>query len=146
MYKKLTTKFCDYALFYLPLKRIFMRLIVILLVVGMHVSVFARAQNVTLNHKNAPLTTILNAIKQQTGYNFLYDADVVEHVNGLNLSLENVPLEDALRSILEPNVLTFQKRNGVIVIQKSKRNIDLPNTHGTAQQDTEVSGKVTDEK
>src|SRR5690606_38871104 len=146
MYKKLTTKFCDYALFYLPLKRIFMRLIVILLVVGMHFSVFARAQKVTLNHKNAQLTTILNAIKQQTGYNFLYDAAVVERVNGLNLSLQNVPLDDALSSILEPYVLTFQKSNGVIVIQTGKRAIDTPNTHRTVQQYSVVTGKVNNEK
>ncbi len=123
-----------------------MRLIVILMVVGMHLSVFAYAQRVTLNHKNAQLTTILKEIKQQTGYNFLYDADVVEHIGGLNLSLQNVSLEEALNSILKPNVLTFQKRNGVIVIQKSKSDTRIPKANTTKGQETEIIGKVVDKE
>lgn len=144
MYKKLTTKFCDYALFYLQLKRILMRLIVMFLVIGMHISAFAHAQRVTLNHKNASLTTVLKEIKQQTGYNFLYDADAVEHISGINLALQNVSLEEALKTILEPNVLTFQKRNGLIVIQKNKVNPLLKSAGDTKRQETEVIGKVID--
>src|SRR5690606_5712220 len=146
MYKKLTTKFCDYALFHLQLKRIFMRLIVIFLVIGMHVSAFALAQRVTLNHKNASLTTVLKEIRQQTGYNFLYDADAVGHINGINLSLQDISLEEALNTILEPNLLTFEKRKGLIVIQKNKVRSPTPYTNYTARQETEVIGKVVDEE
>src|SRR5690606_32841219 len=123
MYKKLTTKFCDYALFYVPLKRIIMRLIVILLVVGMHLSAFAVAQKVTLNHKNAPLTAILNEIKQQTGYNFLYDADAVRKAPPITLYVQSTDIKDVLAHCFKdlPLQYVIQGKN-IIISRRTNKN------------------------
>lgn len=142
MYKKLTTKFCSHALLNIHLKQILMRLMFIFLIVGIHFSVYAHAQVVSLNYKNARLATILKEIKQQTGYNFLYDANAVQQINRLTVSLENVSLEEALESVLNSNELAFTIRGKSVIISKLKTSHRPPIVQEKNQQNL-VTGLVT---
>ncbi|HMR19580.1 MAG TPA: TonB-dependent receptor plug domain-containing protein, partial [Sphingobacterium sp.] len=103
-----------------------MRLIVILLVIGMHISVFANAQRVTLNHKNVSLTTILKEIKQQTGYNFLYDVDAVGQILNLTLDVRNTNIIDALDRCFKDLPLRYVIQGKNVII--SKKNVTPPTT------------------
>jgi len=146
MYKKLTTKFCRHALFYLPLKRIFMRLIVILLVVGMHVSVFAHAQKVTLNRKDASLAAILKEIKRQTGYHFLYDADAVHKAPKVTLDVQSTHLKEVLDHCLKDLPLQYVIKGKNVIISKKGSIQNSPTPSTEIEQQRTITGTVRNEK
>ena len=144
MYKKLITKFCSHALFHLQLKRALMRLMVICLIVGMHFSVYAHAQKVTLNRKDASLTALLKEIKQQTGYNFLYDADAVRQAPKITLDVQSSDIKDVLDHCFKDLLLQYviQGKN-VIISKRDSKSIDKPTA---SEQQRSISGTVSNEK
>ena len=65
------------------------KLVIILIAVFvLEVNAEAKAQKITLSEKDAPLEKIMNAIKAQTGYYFLYNSEFC-----LNLHLFQTVLE-----------------------------------------------------
>ncbi|WP_134088776.1 SusC/RagA family TonB-linked outer membrane protein [Olivibacter sp. XZL3] len=93
------------------------------------------AQKVSLHMKNARLEDLFFEIKQQSGYDFLYKAEVLDKARPVSLSVDNASLHDVLASCLANQALTYQIHNKTISIQ------ELPNS--TLQEIT-VSGVVTD--
>lgn len=144
MYKKLTTKFCSHALFYVQLKRVLMRLMVICLIVGIHFGVYAHAQSVTLNHRNAQLAIVLKEIKQQTGYSFLYDADAVGRVSGITLDIRNANIRETLDLCFKELPLQYVIQGKNVIISKKDSKAQA-NAVAVEQQQRMVTGTVHNE-
>src|ERR1700748_3709420 len=68
----------------------------LILLFVLQVRAHTNAQNVSLNVKNAPLKEVLSIISEQSGYNFLYDGDAIDHTGKITLSIKNVPFKQAL--------------------------------------------------
>lgn len=97
------------------------------------------AQNVSVNEKNAQLSSILKDIKKQTGYNFLYNTKMMDEAHPVHVSFKNLPLEKALEIIFNDQPLTFLiNKNNVIV----KRKPVIPDL---VQDLITVAGRVVDE-
>ena len=73
----------------------------------------SNAEYVTLVTRDAPLATVLSMISQQQGLNIVTGEDVRQRVN---VTLNNVKLNDALDAILDIHGLTWVRHNNIITI------------------------------
>ncbi|WP_119080009.1 TonB-dependent receptor [Chitinophaga alhagiae] len=96
------------------------------------------AQSITINEKNAPLEKILRLIRVQSGYDFMYDKDLLNAAGKVDLQVKNVTVEQAMEKCLAGLPLSFFIDNKMIVIKKKEAQ--------PAQQraDSTVRGRVTD--
>ena len=58
------------------------------------------AQQISLNKANASLINVLNDIHQQSGYSILYNAKMLRNTPPVNIHLNNVSLDEALKQSL----------------------------------------------
>ena len=73
-----------------------MKLTTLLIVITLlQVSAAGYSQKVTLNEKNAPLETVIQIIKNQTGYVFIYDNPDFKKTN-VTIRVNNASVEETL--------------------------------------------------
>lgn len=121
---------------------IIMRLFSLLLIVGIHVSVFAVAQKITLDEQNVPLSTVINEIKRQSGYNFLYDAGALLGAPKISIHVDGVTVSEALDQCLKGLPLGYVIRENSVIISKR---VSKQKQAGPPQQ-RQVGGRVTNEQ
>jgi TonB-linked SusC/RagA family outer membrane protein len=129
------------------MKRLIMRLnlfILILFTAFMQVSATTFAQKVNINKRNVSVIEILEEVKKQTGYGFVYNSEMLKSkktsIEGRNLSLKEVLdlcLEDLPLSynIVDNNILIKER-----VVSKPKTPIITSEI-----QEMEISGRVVDQ-
>ncbi|WP_316813091.1 TonB-dependent receptor [Pedobacter heparinus] len=116
-----------------------MKLIVILLTTAiMQLSASSFAQRITLNKVNAPLSEIVNEIRIQSGYDFLYNNTVLKASNPVTISVRDASIEKVLAICFDNQPLTYTISDNFIVIKRGGN----PKTTIAA----DIRGKVTDEK
>jgi len=115
------------------------KLTVALLFTGlMQISTAATAQTVTLTEKNARLSTVLEKMRKQTGYDFLYTTSTLKGAGLVTIAVKNVSLERALTTIFDSQPLQFSIKDKSVVISK-KAAVTYTVTHTT------LHGMVYDE-
>ena len=120
-----------------------MKLSIILLLVGsMHVCASGLAQNVSMEGKNTTLEKVFAQFRKQTGLNFFYTSDDVDRIGKIDVSLSNVPLRDALTSLLKDTPLSFNIVDGVVVIKKRTEPVGAQ----AEKPPVVLTGKVLNEK
>lgn len=120
--------------------RIFMVIMTALL---MQVSASTKAQQLTLKGANLSLKQFFNQISKQTGYTVLYKSELINNEKAVTVNLENVALEEALKSILAGRNLEYTIKNKAIFIsEKEKSIIDRVVDYFLS---IEVTGKIVDE-
>ena len=126
-----------------PLERIIMRLNLAVLVtmitcIQVNASI-VHAQNVTVNVKDAPLRTVFETLRKQTGYQFFFDNDVIKKANKVTMKLKVVPLKEALEQLFNQQPLTYEiVEKTIVVTEKTVQ----PSSHSKQQV---VTGKVTNQ-
>lgn len=96
-----------------------MRLTIFLMIVAtLKVSAGAFAQTVSVSMKNAPMEEIFSSVKQQTGYLFFYDRDLLRTVKPVTIKAENKPLADFLTEIFKGQSLDYTIKDKTIFIKK----------------------------
>jgi hypothetical protein len=77
-----------------------MQLTVILFIIGC-LSVSAKGvSQITLNEKNAPLQLVFEEIRKQSGYDIIYNGELVRESGTVTVSLSNATLQEALDACL----------------------------------------------
>lgn len=114
----------------------------IFLVVGMLCSSNIRVwgQNipkVTLELEHATFVKIVESLRAQTGFEFVFNTKDVEHVKDISLSLKGVSLEKAMEELVNGRGLTFSIVERTVVIRKQ---------NGPEVDVMMVKGKVLDKK
>ena len=85
-----------------------MRLTTVLLIASMmQVSAASYAQKISLNEKNAPLEQVFNKIRLQSGYDFLFNRNLLKKAKGVNINIKNASLQDALNQSFSGQPFTF---------------------------------------
>jgi TonB-dependent receptor len=92
------------------------------------------AQRITLNKADATIPLILQEIREQSGYDFFYDAGLFKNAKHVTIRLENVEIERALVKCFEGLPYSFVIKDNIVVV-KEKVNQDLG----------KISGRVLDE-
>lgn len=113
----------------------------VILISIMQVSAAAIAQKVTIKKTNAPLKEVLDEIRKQSGYGFIFDANFVKHLKPVTVNLKGSTVEEALDNCLKDEPLTYTIEDKFVVL-KVKNN----NTSPVIAQAITVSGKVLDEQ
>lgn len=110
----------------------------------MQVSAASLAQRITLNHKKVSLEKVFREIHNQTGYDFLYDKELLDKKERITISANNEPLENVLARCLKNLSLSYAIEDKMIVIKDKQENIF--NKIITAFQTMDVTGKVLNER
>lgn len=76
------------------------------------------AQVVSITVKNTSLDKVFNKVKQQTGYNFIYNTDMLNEAIPVTLSVKGVEIKDALNLIFKDEPLTYVIYQNTVVVQK----------------------------
>jgi len=84
----------------------------------LQVSAAATAQTVTLSEKNARLSAVLEKMRKQTGYDFLYSTATLKGARPVTISVTNVSLERVLTTIFDNQPLQFSIQDKSVVISK----------------------------
>ncbi|WP_299496859.1 carboxypeptidase-like regulatory domain-containing protein [Mucilaginibacter sp.] len=106
------------------------------------------AQHINLKEVNAPLETVFKDIQKQTSYTFTYTKELLKKAGIVNIEINNVPLNEALRLIFLEQPLTYTIYNDAIVI-KDKEIVEIksdPGTERSVQQSYSITGVISDEK
>ena len=77
-------------------------------------------------------------IKDQTGVKILYNENLLKNYENINLDLNNVEVEEALRQVLANTRFEYEVTDGVIVVKEKKNSFPQ-------QKTVRIQGKVSDE-
>ncbi len=106
---------------------------------SLQLSATSYSQQVTLSKKNSSLNHVLHEIRQQSGYNVLYNSDLINSKGKIDVQLKNASLDEALSQSLEGSGLTYTIQDKTILIRPRTDNNGL----NTSQQDSRpVKGRV----
>ena len=111
------------------LRKLFLRMnyLFCLLVLGaLSVSAEVYSQNglVSLKMKDASLVKVFNEITKQTGYDFLYNYDLVQNKGTVDVNAKMVALKDFLHDLLKGKNLGFEFRDEVIIVRGESARLD----------------------
>ncbi|SFW67605.1 TonB-dependent receptor [Chitinophaga sancti] len=124
--------------FHVPLKLL---LKTFLLVLFTAVQVHGHAQNVTISEHNVPLEKLLMDLKEQSGYNFLYNSPMLASARRVSISVTNSPIDEVLRLCFKDQPLDYTIRQKTIIIRQK----DKPVTPPAPPADITISGRVTND-
>lgn len=110
----------------------------------MQVSAAGLAQKITLNERNASLESVMDKIRSQTGYEFVFNVKDIDNAKRVNISFKAKELNEALEELFQDQALSFSVKDRFIVVKlKEKSFLDKIKS---AFADTDVRGRVVDEK
>src|SRR6188768_1736275 len=114
---------------------------IIILSACLAASVNGYCQKVTLSEKNASLEKVFKEIKKQTGYVFFYDVNIFDGAKPVTIQVKDVAIEQALKEILQDQLLDYSIENKTIAIVKKEPSIIKEQTSLPSQPIT-VRGRV----
>ncbi|MCO4294737.1 TonB-dependent receptor [Solitalea sp. MAHUQ-68] len=104
---------------------------------------FASGQEVSISEKNISLEKLFKRLHKSTGYNFLYDTEVLKEAKPVSVQVNNVSVDYALNQIFKNQPLAYTiVKNTVIVQPKAVKDVVAPVTEVAL---VKVSGIVQDE-
>lgn len=121
-----------------------MRLTAILtLVFTLNLSAKSFSQSVTIKGKHLPLYDVFNSISRQTGYEFIYDENLLRKAAPVNLNMTQASLTDVLNACLNSKLFNYSIVDKTIVISPKAATTNLTTV---AIPPITLEGKVTDSK
>lgn len=91
---------------------------VILIATILQVSASAYSQNITLNTRNAPLEQILEDIRRQSGYDFLYSEQLMLKTKPVSINVVRVSIDEVLKSCFDNQPLTYKIENKTVLLKE----------------------------
>lgn len=101
------------------------------------------AQKITIHRNDVSLAAVLKEIRLQSGYDFIYDVDLIRQVKMISVDVRNAELEDALKACLNNHPFTFFIANKTIIIKEKSAGI-LDGLLGYFKA-TDIRGRVLSE-
>jgi hypothetical protein len=109
----------------------------------MQVSAASYGQLISINKNHVPLKEVLREIREQSGFNIYYDPAAISDAAPVSLKVEGVTVDEALKQTLSGLPLTYELRNGNIVIRKKEEPSFLERVIARFQA-IDVKGRVVD--
>ena len=78
-------------------------------------------QKITFSKQNVSLKNVLNELESKTGYNFIYNTDMIASSTLISLNLKNATIKEALDKSLINHPLTYTINGNTVVIVKRMR-------------------------
>lgn len=125
-----------------------MKLTVFLAIITLtQVSASVYSQRITIDAKNVQLETVLEKIRQQSGFDLFYDAEDIRNAGRISINVTGVSVEEALKSCFAGQDLSFKVIENTIVIKGKE---DFAKDKGVSAPEYEmrlardISGTVSD--
>lgn len=115
----------------------FKRIVLILITVAICFPLTLTAKNLTVNFSNTPIEKVLGEIKKQSGYEFVYQKNLIPRDETVTLNLKNATLEQILNRVFDDMDIKYEIIDKTIVLSKAPE--DAPYFKRI------VNGVVTDE-
>jgi len=106
-----------------PILRVMKLTIVILTTFLLQVSAAGFAQKISLKENDASLVDVFKAIRQQTGYDFVYTTKQIQKAKKVSIDVQNLSLGEVLQKCFEGQPFTYTIEEKAIVIQAKTENI-----------------------
>jgi TonB-linked SusC/RagA family outer membrane protein len=84
----------------------------------LHVSATGYSQKITLSEKNAPLTKVLQQIRKQSGFQLLYDSELLKKSALITVDLINTPIAVVLDKIFSNQPFTYSIDDKTILVKE----------------------------
>lgn len=105
-----------------------MKLTVLIMVLAIiQVSASVKAQKVTLLERNTRIDKVFDKIREQTGYDFLFNNTILKSAKPVTIDVKNVELEEALSGILNGQSLKFTIKEKTVIVSKKDSDGPLSN-------------------
>ncbi|GAA4315507.1 TonB-dependent receptor [Compostibacter hankyongensis] len=98
------------------------------------------AQKISISLKNTPLKKVFKAIRERTGYNFIYTSEVLQDAVPVTLHEKNTALKEILDKCFLKQPLSYSINGNIIVVKKKTASKIQINTDTTIQ----IKGIVKD--
>ena len=96
-----------------------MRLTLLLITVAcLKVTAGTYAQSVSVSLKKAPLEEVFSTVKQQTGFLFFYDRDMLNDTKLVTIKANNLALQEFLAAVFKDQPLDYAIKNKTIFIKR----------------------------
>lgn len=119
MYKKITAFSCSRnRLVYSKIFRAMKLIVVIILASMLQVSASSYAQ-ISLKTKDVAIEEVFISIRQQSGYDFLYSADLLKKVKPVSIGVKNASITDVMDKLLENEPLTYVINGKTVTLKAS---------------------------
>lgn len=139
----------------ITLKTVIMRVTLsfLLLTIGFVYGFASRgvAQQITLSRANAHIETVIEDIRQQSGYDFIINKELIKAARPVSIRAENATLEEVMRQLMASQHFTYTiLESEKMVVIKPKTIIDRLKDFFTEEevnvkpQQDEFRGRVTD--
>jgi TonB-linked SusC/RagA family outer membrane protein len=92
---------------------------ILLLATSLQVSAKVFSQPVTFTGKNVPLKQVFNAVKNQTGYVFFFDEDLLKGTKPVTISAKQMQLEEFLKEVLKTQPLKYSIQGKTIFLSEA---------------------------
>ena len=104
------------------LKKMFWRMnylacFLLLGVLSVSAEVYSQEGMISLKMKDVSLVEVFNEITRKTGYDFLYNYDVVQHKGNVSVNAKTVQLKTLLRDLLSSKDLEYEFKDDVIIVR-----------------------------
>ncbi len=118
----------------------------LLFIACMQVSAAGYSQ-ISLSGKDVPLQKVFKEIQRQSGYDFLYNPDLLQSAGTINIHVRNVSLQQALDACLKGKSLSYSIMERTVVV-KPKIILPLVSVNGLSEDSPpiNVKGIVVNEK
>lgn len=139
MYRKFTNygKPPRHAIKLLLVMKLFIALLLLTILEASAVTGYG--QNVNITEKNVPLERVLKLIRAQSGYDLMYDRDLVRGAGNVSIRVKDATIEEAMQQCLSGLPLTFNIDNRTILIRRRK----IP---AAENADSTLKGRVVSDK
>lgn len=119
---------------------------IIMILIGiMQVSAATYAQKITIKETNAPLKVVIEEIRKQSGYDFIFDANLINRLKPITININQATIETALDICLKDEPLSYTIEDKFVVLKA--KSISSPSTPLIANvNDVMITGRVLDEK
>lgn len=114
---------------------------VLLITVLLQISYCAKAQRVSLSEKDTELIKVFRKLNRTTGYNFLYDLDLLKEAQPVTVSFKDLSFDEALKQIFKNQPFGYTLKNNTIIIREKQADGSLLMEHAFL----DIRGTVLDE-
>lgn len=90
----------------------------------LQVSAETYAQKIELHRKNATIKSILEEIREQSGYDYFFDTRLIRHTERVDINVSNATVAEVLSLCFDGQPLTYTIENKIIVIKEKQMNLE----------------------
>ncbi|UZJ65647.1 TonB-dependent receptor plug domain-containing protein [Sphingobacterium sp. KU25419] len=120
-----------------------MKITTLLIIAGLQVSANVFSQEISINVKNARLKEVLSSIRKQTGYNLVYNTELINNANLISIDFNKLSLQQAMTLLFTNQPFDYELNGKTLLITpKNKNTKTTPSV--SIQEQTIASGRITD--